>query len=199
MFPDSQIAKRFACGSTKCSYLIKYGLAPYFMGDLKKKLSSKLFVVSFDEALNKKLKQAQMDFVMVPYLAEEIQNILKTLMSLFVKRSVLEKADTIRKLARIDTSKNDNLMTYEEVSVGIAAKGLLTTLINAKKVSACQVMEFKQECILVLQTLVKKLLGRSPIHYELVHYLPALDLDTWLDLKMQQQVNGKMINSFSRE
>ena len=63
MFPDSQIAKKFACGSTKCSYLIKYGLAPYFMGDLKKKLSSKLFVVSFDEALKKKLKHAQMDFV----------------------------------------------------------------------------------------------------------------------------------------
>jgi len=30
MFPDSQIACRFACGETKCSYLIRFGLAPFF-------------------------------------------------------------------------------------------------------------------------------------------------------------------------
>ena len=104
------------------------------------------FFIYIAKILNPFLEKFQTNSPMAPYLAEEIQNILKTLMSLFVKRSVLEKADTIRKLARIDTSKNDNLMTYKEVSVGIAAKGLLTTLINAKKVSACQVMEFKQEC-----------------------------------------------------
>ena len=133
------------------------------------------FFIYIAKILNPFLEKFQTSSPMAPYLAEEIQNILKTLMFLFVKRSVLEKADTIRKLARIDTSKNDSLMTYKEVSVSIAAKGLLTTLINAKKVSTRQVMEFKQECILVLETLVKKLLERSPIHYELVHYLPALD------------------------
>ena len=30
MFPDSSIAKQFRYGKTKCSYLIQYGLAPYF-------------------------------------------------------------------------------------------------------------------------------------------------------------------------
>ena len=27
MFPDSYFASKFACGKTKCGYLIKYGLA----------------------------------------------------------------------------------------------------------------------------------------------------------------------------
>ena len=27
MFPDSEIAKKFSCGKTKCAYLVKYGLA----------------------------------------------------------------------------------------------------------------------------------------------------------------------------
>ena len=30
MFPDSQIARKFSCGSTKSSYLIRFGLAPFF-------------------------------------------------------------------------------------------------------------------------------------------------------------------------
>ena len=30
MFPDSQIAQKFSCGNTKCSYLITHGLASYF-------------------------------------------------------------------------------------------------------------------------------------------------------------------------
>ena len=28
--PDSEIAKKFSGGKTKCAYLVKYGIAPYF-------------------------------------------------------------------------------------------------------------------------------------------------------------------------
>ena len=28
MFPDNQIAKTFACGKTKCKYLVCHGIAP---------------------------------------------------------------------------------------------------------------------------------------------------------------------------
>ena len=30
MFKDSKIAQSFTCGSTKCSYMINFGLEPYF-------------------------------------------------------------------------------------------------------------------------------------------------------------------------
>ena len=39
MLPDSNIAKNFACGKTKCSYLFTYGLAPYFKSLLNDTLS----------------------------------------------------------------------------------------------------------------------------------------------------------------
>lgn len=32
MFPDSQIATKFACGERKYAYLCTFGLAPYFKG-----------------------------------------------------------------------------------------------------------------------------------------------------------------------
>ena len=65
MFPDSQIAQKFSCGKTKCSYLITHGLASYFDhrmlaslkdGDVK-------YVISSDESLNRTLQQEQMDMI----------------------------------------------------------------------------------------------------------------------------------------
>ena len=62
MFPDSNIAKNFACGKTKCSYIFTYGLAPYFKSLLNDTLSSvDCFVAMFDESYNKISKRGQMD------------------------------------------------------------------------------------------------------------------------------------------
>ena len=65
MYADSQIAQKFSCGKTKCSYLITHGLASYFYdrmltslkdGDVK-------YVISFDESLNRTQQQEQMDVI----------------------------------------------------------------------------------------------------------------------------------------
>ena len=65
MFPDSQIAKQFQCGKTKCSFLINFGLALYFKEKLMKKLQvpGTKYVISFDESLNKVLQKEQMDII----------------------------------------------------------------------------------------------------------------------------------------
>ncbi|KAI4791419.1 hypothetical protein KUCAC02_034015 [Chaenocephalus aceratus] len=34
MFPDSEIAKKFACGKDKTGYTVRFGLAPYFKEQL---------------------------------------------------------------------------------------------------------------------------------------------------------------------
>ena len=31
MFPDSGIAKNFSCGKTKCGFIAKFGITPYFV------------------------------------------------------------------------------------------------------------------------------------------------------------------------
>lgn len=63
MFPDSMIAAQFTCGKTKNSYLIKFGLSPYFHEQLLNVVTQPgtLFTMSFDESYNKVLKKEQMD------------------------------------------------------------------------------------------------------------------------------------------
>jgi len=61
VFPDSDIAKQFQCGKTKCSYLITHRIAPYYHDILLKHLQNPetKYVISFDEPLNKALQEEQ--------------------------------------------------------------------------------------------------------------------------------------------
>lgn len=64
MFPDSTIAKKFSCAPTKCSYLMNFGLAPYFAARLLNQLKDvDYFVISFDESMNSVIKEEQMDLI----------------------------------------------------------------------------------------------------------------------------------------
>ncbi|CAG5135939.1 unnamed protein product [Candidula unifasciata] len=62
MFPDSAIAKKFSLSERKCSYLVSFGLAPYFTSLLEAKLFKRNFVLLFDESMNKSFQLKQMDF-----------------------------------------------------------------------------------------------------------------------------------------
>ena len=62
MFKGCRIAELFACGSTKCSYTINFGLAPYFKSLLKEAVREAPYHVRcFDESHNKAVQKGQMD------------------------------------------------------------------------------------------------------------------------------------------
>ncbi|XP_041376341.1 uncharacterized protein LOC121388878 [Gigantopelta aegis] len=61
MFPDSKIAKIFTCGEKKCAYVICFGLAPYFRDELLDKFCDLDYVLLFDESLNHKTQNKQLD------------------------------------------------------------------------------------------------------------------------------------------
>ena len=53
MFPDSVIANSFSCGKTKYGFIVKFGIAPYFVELLNSQLKDlEYFVVLFDESFN---------------------------------------------------------------------------------------------------------------------------------------------------
>ena len=74
MFPDSIIARRMNCGPTKLSYLISFGIAPYFMDLLLKELKdAPCFVIFFNESFNKDLENEQMDFIVRYFKDDEVK------------------------------------------------------------------------------------------------------------------------------
>jgi hypothetical protein len=62
MFPDSLIAKTFACAERKAAYLATFGIAPHFLTLLKERAKKQAgFVLLFDESMNNELQSSQMD------------------------------------------------------------------------------------------------------------------------------------------
>lgn len=61
MFPDSELAATFSCGKDKTSYLVKFGIAPFFKQHLISDVSKDSFVVLFDESLNRSTNNKQLD------------------------------------------------------------------------------------------------------------------------------------------
>ena len=71
MFPDSAIAKNFACGKTKINYLICFGIVPYFREKLLQKIKeAECLMVSLDDCLNTDFQKEQMD-ITVHYILED--------------------------------------------------------------------------------------------------------------------------------
>ena len=64
MFKDGKIAEIFTFGSTKCSYIINFGIGPYFQSSLDQALKEAPYLVcSFDESYNSTIKKGQMDTI----------------------------------------------------------------------------------------------------------------------------------------
>ncbi|XP_028296859.1 uncharacterized protein LOC114458643 [Gouania willdenowi] len=61
MFPDSDIATTFTCGSDKTAYIAKFGLAVHIKEELVSKVNKSPFVLMFDESLNETTKNKQLD------------------------------------------------------------------------------------------------------------------------------------------
>ena len=62
MFLGSQVAKSFQLSKAKCAYYVVFGLAPYFKELLVKDIKlSPFYSLSFNESLNNKLQEEQID------------------------------------------------------------------------------------------------------------------------------------------
>ena len=65
MFKDSEIAKKFTCGNTKCSFVINSGISPYFRNLLENALNlAPFYIACFDESHNDVLEKGQMDMLL---------------------------------------------------------------------------------------------------------------------------------------
>jgi len=65
MFPDRKIASKMELGKDKLKYVVNYGIAPFFVEELKKQVDeSDWLAVSYDESLNKVTQESEMDLVL---------------------------------------------------------------------------------------------------------------------------------------
>ena len=75
---------------------------------------------------------------MMPFMAEDLYNILESSMKKFVRKSVIEETTTAEKLASIDLIKKEDLKEPKKYEVGFAVRAVTDKLEKSKKVTPLQ-------------------------------------------------------------
>ena len=103
------------------------------------------------------LQVFQSDAPLLPFVTSDLQGLLETLMSKFVKQGELEKAGTAFKHVKLDVTQPSAQVAPQDADVGFAAKASLEKLLKEKKISDLQTFEFKKDCITMLASTVAKI------------------------------------------
>ena len=108
------------------------------------------------------LTSFQTDNPMLPFLS--VEKIMRRLMNMFVKKEVLEEANTAYKLIKLDVSKKENLSAPQLVDCGTATKHFL----KSNNLPADQKLQFKKSCVAMLVSIVQKLQEKYPLNHTIV-------------------------------
>ena len=121
------------------------------------------------------LKKYQTDKPMIPFITEDLAEILQCLMARFIKESVLTDAKTPQKLASVDVMDEANWLPTDKVDPGFVAKRLVHQALQSKAASPLVKKEFQVACRKIYSEMTKKMLERCPLKYSTVRALQALD------------------------
>ena len=118
------------------------------------------------------LRIYQTDYPMIPYRANDLGLVFKTLLNRMITSEVMAEAgDDCYKLIKIDTSNKANLRSLKNIDVGFVAAAEL----KKKPGSERDRLEFRQACRRFILTIIDKLKKKSPLNYSLVRNLSCLD------------------------
>ena len=112
-------------------------------------------------AMRPYLQTFQSDGPLLPFITSELETMLRTLMGKFMKRAVLEGANSAYKIAKLNVLDSATHVAPSEVDIGFAAKTTLEKVYKEKNISQLQVLEFRKECESMLATTMKALLVES--------------------------------------
>ena len=131
------------------------------------------FLVCIAKQLQPFLTKYQCDWPMMPFLARDLELVLRGLMSRFVKANVLQEASSATKLLAVGVSKSENLKLTRQVDVGFGATSALHT-IPAVKFTEAKTLEFFTQCRDMLRAATEKIVERSPLKYSILRGMVTL-------------------------
>ena len=132
------------------------------------------------------LTKFQTDKPMLPFLCSDLANLVRALMSRFIKSAILSEAKTISKLIAIDVTKRENHVDYSKLDLGFSTEQILKNLVTGKKLSDRQAMEFRMEAKSFLVVVVKKILEKSPLSFTLSRNMVLLDPRNMIPDKLEE-------------
>ncbi|XP_042290428.1 uncharacterized protein LOC121912386 [Thunnus maccoyii] len=137
-------------------------------------IAKRHFYMSVIRSFKPFLTTYQTDQPMMPFLVNDLADLMKCILWHFIKREVLLDISPLQ-LARIDVGDKRNWVHPKEVNSGFGAESTLKELQRQEKTGELRALEFKRDCIKVMSTILQKVQDKSPLKYPTVRQLACLD------------------------
>lgn len=147
------------------------------------------FWISLTQDFHPFLAIYQTNRPMVPFLASNLEKLLRSVMSRFLKESVTTSAKTFTQLAKIDVTSNDNSKLSKAVDIGIITKREVDDLRKNEQITQQEQRQFQLDCKAFLTRTSEKLLEKCPLKFPVVRFLRCLD---------PQVINGRSNQHLSK-
>ena len=102
--------------------------------------------ISIAKPLDVCLVMHQTDKPMLPFLCNDLEKVLKSLLQRLIKYNKLQGAKTITQQLAIGFSDSSNQVGYSQVDVGFAADRILHTFVAKQKLRDLLAMQFRTDC-----------------------------------------------------
>ena len=133
------------------------------------------FMLSVAKQVTPFLLLYQTEKPVLAFMCGDLYELLKSLMARFVKKEKMEEIKSVEKIIKVKVSDKELHVPYNQVDIGFVAEKLSKELLAKKSVNEKHILEFRMESKTCLQTVVEKLLEKSPIQYVLTRKLTCLD------------------------
>ena len=120
----------------------------------------------------------QTDAPMLPFLRGDLHDLIRGLLTRFIKKCVLDKANTVTKLLGLDPTDQSQHVSSNSVDIGFAAEKIMREHKRAKKLSEHDCLSVRLDTKKCLIAMTKKLLHKCPVNYPLVRNLNWLVPDS---------------------
>ncbi|KAK9969961.1 hypothetical protein ABG768_028102 [Culter alburnus] len=134
------------------------------------------FLLAISRTFNPFLTKYQTDEPVLPFLAKDLSELLKSLLRCFFKRELLHDLTPLQ-LTKVNVADEANWVPVMNADIGLGAESAIRALQTEPGggVGELSVLIFRRECRQGLVTMVKKLQEKSPLKFPVVRAIACLD------------------------
>ena len=125
--------------------------------------------------LNKFLRGFQTDQPMVPFLCETLEELLRSIMDMFISASTMKNATSLVKLMNIDVHDKAIYRSGDALDIGIAAKLAVSGYKQSVHFKMSVLLKFWDGVYAGLSALTSHMMEKSPLKYPLVRYVTSMN------------------------
>ena len=142
---------------------------------------------------------------MLPFLSNDLYNLLYDLMSHIVDPNVMSNVKNARDLVGIDLNKQENLCSLKSINIGFAARNMLN---SNKDLKELEKTKFRDDCKKFILHICKKFIEKSSLLNNLVRGASCLSPSIMLlektailriDIALNYLINKQRINAIDAD